>query len=171
MRIAIVGPESTGKTLLARTLAEKLGGTFVAEYGRTYSEEFGNQSTALDLAAIAAGQLLAEEEALTANPAPHLICDTDVLTTCSYAHLYLGYCPQTLEELASIRSYDVTFLLSPTIPFRPDTIRLFEHRRDEHFALLTRLLTAAGRRFYVVEHQTVKERVTFALETLQNLHP
>jgi NadR type nicotinamide-nucleotide adenylyltransferase len=167
MRIAILGPESTGKTLLARTLAERLPGAFVPEYGRTYSEEFGNQSTALDLAFIAAGQLLAEEEAAANKPGLPLVCDTDVLTTCTYAHLYLGYCPNTLLELSRLHTYTATFLLPPSLPFRPDTIRLFEHRRDEHFALLKQLLDDAGRSFTVLETSTVKTRVEEVLQALE----
>jgi nicotinamide riboside kinase len=138
----------------------------VPEYGRTYSEEYGNQSTALDLAAIAAGQLLAEEDAQNTTPGQPLVCDTDVLTTCSYAHLYLGYCPKTLLELATMRSYDATLLLPPTLPFRPDTIRLFEHRRQEHFALLQTLLQAAGRSYITLETESLQSRVAEALIAL-----
>jgi NadR type nicotinamide-nucleotide adenylyltransferase len=162
MRIAVLGPECSGKTLLARALADKLPGAYVPEYGRTYSEEYGNQSTALDLAAIASGQLLAEEEAQQTRPATPLVCDTDVLTTCSYAFLYLGYCPTTLVELSKLRTYDITFLLPPTLPFRPDTIRLFEHRRAEHFALLQRLLNESGRTYHILEADTVLARLAMA---------
>ena len=166
MRIAILGPECSGKTLLARSLAEKLPGAFVPEYGRTYSEEYGNQSTALDLAAIASGQLLAEEDAQVASPGLPLVCDTDVLTTCSYAYLYLGYCPATLKELAQLRNYDITFLLPPTLPFRPDTIRLFEHRREEHFVLLKELLKQAGRVYHLLEADTLAARYGLAKSLL-----
>jgi len=166
MRIAILGPECSGKTLLARSLADKLPGALVQEYGRTYSEEFGNQSTALDLAAIAAGQLMAEEEATLVSPGLPLVCDTDVLTTCSYAYLYLGYCPTTLQELAGLRQYNVTFLLPPSLPFRPDSIRLFEHRREEHFALLEKLLADAGRTYTVVHATTLQDRLTQTLAAL-----
>ena len=166
VRIAFLGPESSGKTTLAQAVARALPGAFVPEYGRAYCERFGNDCNAQDLVHIAAGQLLAEEEAAARHPGLPLVADTDVLTTCTFAELYLGQCPPLLEELARLRSYDITFLLPPSVPHQADAIRLFGHRRQEHFALLQRRLKAASRAYYVVQGQPLTERLAEVLQML-----
>lgn len=167
MRIALLGAESTGKTTLAHALAERLHGVYMPEYGRLYSERHGNESTALDLAHIAAGQLLAEEEAARSLPGRPLICDTDVLTTCTYAQLYLGRCPETLWQLAALRRYDYTFLLLPTLPHQADTIRLFGGQRHQHTGLLRAGLLQLGRSFQFVGGTDLEARLGFILTHLR----
>jgi len=55
--ITIVGPESSGKTTLARQLAAHYGCPWVPEYAREYLESLGGMYEELDLEAIAQGQL------------------------------------------------------------------------------------------------------------------
>lgn len=55
--ITIVGPESSGKTTLARKLAAYLGCPWVPEYAREYLEGLGRRYEEADLKEIAAGQL------------------------------------------------------------------------------------------------------------------
>lgn len=167
MRIALLGAESTGKTTLAHALADRLHGVYVPEYGRLYSERHGNHSTALDLAHIAAGQLLAEEEAARAVPERPLICDTDVLTTCTFAQLYLGRCPDTLWQLAELRSYEFSFLLLPTLPHQPDAIRLFGGLRHQHTGLLRAGLLRLGRPFHFIGGTNLDARLDQILRILR----
>ncbi len=55
--ITIVGPESSGKTTLARKLAAYMGCPWVPEYAREYLEGLGRGYVEDDLKVIAAGQL------------------------------------------------------------------------------------------------------------------
>ena len=57
--ITIVGPESSGKTTLARQLAAHYGCPWVPEYAREYLEGLGRMYEEHDLEAIAQGQLTA----------------------------------------------------------------------------------------------------------------
>ena len=47
--VCLFGPESTGKTTLARELAARFGTVFVPEFGRYYCEAFGHECDATDL--------------------------------------------------------------------------------------------------------------------------
>jgi nicotinamide riboside kinase len=55
--ITIVGPESSGKTTLARQLSNLYGSPWVPEFAREYLEGLGRSYTADDLEVIARGQL------------------------------------------------------------------------------------------------------------------
>jgi len=55
--ITIVGPESSGKTTLARELADRYGCPWVPEYAREYLDGLGRDYQEEDLVLIAKGQL------------------------------------------------------------------------------------------------------------------
>ena len=61
IRIAITGPESTGKSTLARQLAEHYQTTWVPEFARVYLDQLGRPYEEGDLVSIAKGQLQAEK--------------------------------------------------------------------------------------------------------------
>ena len=62
-RVAFIGGESTGKTTLARVLADRMGTQWVAEYGRTLWEMQGGDLNEPDLLRIAEEQPRREEAA------------------------------------------------------------------------------------------------------------
>ncbi|HET7462380.1 MAG TPA: ATP-binding protein, partial [Longimicrobium sp.] len=86
LRIALVGPESSGKTTLARLLAEHYGAAWVEEYVREYMEQrdvgrgYARPFALDDLEHIGRGQIEAEDRA-AAGAASLLFCDTELLTT------------------------------------------------------------------------------------------
>jgi nicotinamide riboside kinase len=88
-RIVITGPESTGKSTLAKALADRLDGYLVEEYLRTYFETRGTLTLA-DAIPIAQGQWTREQDgakAATAAGQP-LICDTDLVSSLVYTAQY-----------------------------------------------------------------------------------
>jgi NadR type nicotinamide-nucleotide adenylyltransferase len=87
--ICLHGPESTGKSTLGPRIAKALGGLYVAEFGRTWSEAKGIGFTMTDLVAIAKGHMAATREALNRRP-PWLVIDTDPLMTAAWADMLFG---------------------------------------------------------------------------------
>jgi HTH-type transcriptional repressor of NAD biosynthesis genes len=130
-RVALVGAESTGKTTLARRLAEYYRTVWVAEYGREYSEKVGHHVgkgyvwQQKEFAEIARVQSEREEEA--ARRADRvLICDTDVLATEIWEERYL----ETRTRFPYRRA-DLYLVADPAgWPFVADEIRDSEHLRD-----------------------------------------
>ena len=93
IKIAVVGPESTGKTTLARALAAHYQTTCVPEYMRFYFEQCVIRepfySELEDILPIAQGQIEAENAALDlANQL--LVCDTNLLEIACYSQYYFG---------------------------------------------------------------------------------
>ena len=90
------------------------------------------------------------DAAAAAHPARTLVCDTDALTTATYAQLYLGYVPEVLQQLAALRTYHHTLLCLPDLPWQPDGIRLFGSQRQAHFELLVKGLQTLNRSYSLV---------------------
>ena len=129
-RILISGPESTGKTTLARHLAEHYGTVWVPEYARGYIDDHGGRFDYADIARIAFGQA-ETEEALARQANRLLICDTDLVTTTIYSEHYFGRCPHIVQRLADERRYDLVLLLDIDLPWAADLQRDLPHRRAE----------------------------------------
>ena len=87
--IVLHGPESTGKSVLGQTLADKLGGAYVPEFGRTWCELYGTECSAQDLRNIAAGQA-AGVEAARRTAEGLVFSDTDGLITEVWSQMMLG---------------------------------------------------------------------------------
>jgi HTH-type transcriptional repressor of NAD biosynthesis genes len=133
-RIGIVGGESSGKTTLARTLAERLDTVWVPEYGRELWELRRGDLRFADMAAIAVEQVAREEAAL---PVAHrwLPCDTTPLVTAFYSEAMFGAIDPALSTLAE-RTYDHLIVCAPDFVFVQDGTRqddTFRQRQHEWY--------------------------------------
>ncbi|MFI6869347.1 AAA family ATPase [Nocardia sp. NPDC050406] len=143
-RVSVIGPESTGKTTLARTLAETFDTVWVPEWARTVLERRGGALEGLDWTELVHGQI-ASEQALARNANRILFCDTEPLLTTVWADTLLGSCPPEVAAAASGRDYNLTFLTAPDVPWVHDPVRYIP---DEGAAFHTRCqeaLANAGR--------------------------
>ncbi len=128
-RVAIVGPESTGKTTLAAALAERFGTVWVPEFARAHLDPKGGKCAEEDIALIARGQV-SDEDRLARDCNRVLFCDTDTLTTTIWSEHLFGGCPAWIHELAARRRYDLTLLLDIDVPWVPDGQRDQGHARE-----------------------------------------
>jgi HTH-type transcriptional regulator, transcriptional repressor of NAD biosynthesis genes len=122
VRVCLHGPESTGKTTLARELSEAFGTVWSPEFGRLYCEIFGNQCGADDLRAIVAGHKLMAAAA-ERKAGKLLILDTDPVMTAIWADVLLGERPGDLNNVDD--PADLYLLADVDVPFTQDAIRYF----------------------------------------------
>jgi HTH-type transcriptional regulator, transcriptional repressor of NAD biosynthesis genes len=145
-RVSVFGPESTGKTTLARRIAAHYGTVSVPEHARTHLEEQDGRIGPDDIEPIARGQLAAED-ALARDAERLLVCDTDVLATVIWSEVLFGDCPTWIRDEATRRRYDITLLLDVDVPGVADPIRYRLDERSSFFDRCARALDAHGRRW------------------------
>lgn len=149
-RVALLGPESSGKTTLAARLAERFATQWVPEYGREYCETRDARTLKHgDFEAIVWGQA-SLEDAMAAEAGPVLICDTELHTTCTWSEMILGECRPWLVAAARARRYDAILLLAPDVPWIADGTRVLELERVRHHHLIERELRGAGRAWQAI---------------------
>lgn len=131
MRVVVTGSECTGKTTLAKALADHFEVPCVAEYARLFVCERGRAPEVSDVDAIARGQIALEDEH-AARAHRLLILDTDLLSTVLYSFHYYDTCPSWVEVELAQRLGDLYLLPGIDMPWVPDgTQRDRGHRREE----------------------------------------
>lgn len=149
-KVAIIGPESTGKSTLSARLAKHYNTLWVPEYARQYLSRHGTAYTYDALLEIAKGQVALEEEYLskaaqapapieglpqakptshrqppTSNPQPPtlLFIDTEMYVMKVWAEFVYGKCHQWIIDQVVARRYDLYLLCNTDIPWSPDVLR------------------------------------------------
>jgi HTH-type transcriptional regulator, transcriptional repressor of NAD biosynthesis genes len=166
-KVCIIGPESTGKSTLARQLAAHFGTVFVDEYARGHIDAHGGEVAPDMFPAFIRGQK-ASEEALARQANRVLICDSDAFTTTLFHELYAGPCPQWMRDEATRRSYDLYLLTAPDTPFIDDPQRNHPEHRHWFYDRCVEWLESNGRR-YVVIRGGWEERFAAAREAVERV--
>lgn len=167
IKIALTGPESTGKSTLAAQLAQHYHATWVPEYARTYIEQLNRPYQQEDLLAIAQGQLALWKAAETAGP-QLLFMDTELLVLKVWSeHAYRQCHPVILEELKR-QQFDLYLLLDVDLPWEPDPQREHPHLRQYFFERYRQELQQLGVPFVVISG-TAQERFHNAVQAVEQV--
>lgn len=163
-RVVVIGSESTGKTTLARRLAERAGTVWVPEYARIWLDAKGAALDATDVEPIARGQIAAEDEGAS-KARELLVLDTSILSTVVYAEHYYGACPDWIVREAHARRDGLYLLTDIDVPWVEDPQRDRGGRRVEMHALFVDALESRGRP-YVLVHGDWDQRWRIACEAV-----
>jgi NadR type nicotinamide-nucleotide adenylyltransferase len=151
MRIGIIGPESTGKTTLAKELAERYQGIYVPEYAREFVEKKGSTEVTWDeLCEIAKRQI----ERLAIRDEGLVVFDTELIITKVWFDYAFGRWPEWLDEAIKQYPMDVYVILYPDLPWVPDPARSngSDEIRMELFERYKQEVEALGIEHYLVKH-------------------
>lgn len=154
VKVVIYGPESSGKTTLARQLAIHYNTEWVPEYAREYLQEKWDREQKTcepeDLLPIAEGQMRLENE-LSEKANDILICDTDLLETMVYSEAYyVGSCDPLLKKYALENKYDLYLLTDIDIPWEKDDLRDKPNERERMFNYFKNALEKNDREFVIL---------------------
>ncbi|MDO4229925.1 MAG: ATP-binding protein [Capnocytophaga sp.] len=143
LKVAFVGPESTGKTTISRALAEKYKTEWVPEFMRTYLQQKWDKKRELcvwdDLPPIAHGQMIAENK-LIKKAKKFIFCDTNLLELMIYSYIYYGKCDPRIEKYALENQYDFIFLTNIDVPWVADDLRDKPNEREFMFEQFQQML-------------------------------
>lgn len=166
-KIAIVGPECTGKSDLSQFLAKHYQTAFVPEYARGYIDNLVNPYEESDLLKIAHGQLRLEDQWLNdANKL--LICDTTLLVIKVWSEVKYDRVDPYIADEVKARHYDLHLLTYIDIPWQDDPQREHPGRRDELYNIYVRELRELSIP-YVDIRGSREQRESTAIEAIDKL--
>lgn len=173
-KIVLFGPESTGKTTLAKALASHYNTAWVPEYAREYLQKKWDQSQQVcdlnDLSHIALGQFEAEEKAAQ-NAHRFLFCDTNVWVTKVWSETHFnGYCSPDLLQMTQREKYAHYFLTSIDVPWEKDDLRDRPEQRDEMFLSFQQQLETENFPYTLLRGNPAL-RLKRAIDKLEELFP
>ncbi|WP_245590565.1 AAA family ATPase [Adhaeribacter aquaticus] len=153
-KIAITGPESTGKSTLAAALAAHYNTAWVPEFARTYLETLSRPYAQQDVESIARGQLESYQQVL-AGAKNVLFADTDLLVIKIWMLNAYGNCPDWILEALLKQDFDLYLLPDIDLPWEEDPQREHPHLRQYFYDWYKRELKQYG--FNFVEISGTKE--------------
>lgn len=134
--VTIFGPESCGKTTMAKRLAKEMNGVFVPEWAREYLESLPTPETTDDrMLDIVHGQAALQRAAKSVRNKPWIFQDTDLLSTVGYYDIFGGgqrrpddlkLCQRLFEDSKA----DIYIVMNDRIPFEADPLRYGGDKRE-----------------------------------------
>lgn len=124
-KIAIVGPESTGKSSVAQHLARSYKTACVPEYAREYCRNLNRNYTLQDELNIFYGQLALQRSVEPLAQHNLLFCDTTLLTVKVWCDYLFGFTPDEVIQETLNMHYDFYLLMDIDLPWEDDPLRDF----------------------------------------------
>lgn len=161
-RICFYGPESTGKSTMARRMAARFQTASVPEVAREFITT--NQFTFDDMVRIGYAQAdRVREGTVAANKI--LFCDTDLITTQIYSQVYLNTVPDILYSLEKETPIDYYFLFDVDVPWVADGLRDLGGKRQEMMEIFRNNLDQRGIEYTLISG-TYEQRETRVMEAI-----
>lgn len=164
-KIAITGPESTGKSVLSEELAGFFRTEYVPEYAREYLMQLNKPYKKDDLLLIAKGQIALEKklESLTDD---WLFCDTDLLVIKIWSIHKYNQCDPWILEMILKNCYDLFLICDIDMPWKFDPLRENPDDRKYFMDWFIRELEDYDFPYHIVKGQG-QQRTENAIQLLQ----
>ena len=166
-KVAIVGPECTGKSDLSQYLANHYKTAWVPEYARGYIDNLVRPYEFEDLTTIAHGQLRLEETWVTEGNGL-LVCDTTLLVIKIWSEFKFGKVEDEIAEKVKNRKYDLHLLTYVDIPWQDDPQREHPDRREELYKIYLNEVQALNTPFVEIRGER-EQRRKMAVEAIDGL--
>jgi NadR type nicotinamide-nucleotide adenylyltransferase len=166
-KVAVIGPECTGKSDLSEFLASKFKTVWVPEYARGYIDNLTRPYHQDDLLSIAHGQLRIED-AWSNEANQVLICDTNLYVIKVWSQFKFGSVnPEILNSLGT-RKYDLYLLTNIDIPWLDDPQREHPDQREKLYDIYRNEMLQQTVPFVEIKGERDQRRQT-AVEAVEKL--
>jgi len=138
-RIAVIGPESSGKSELCQKLAALYQTRWVPEFARIYLSNLEHHYTIDDIVKIYETQFQQEQE-LSVSAVNYIFTDTEFIIAKVWCENSFKKCPGYIDEMIKAHPYDLYLLTAPDLPWVYDPLRENPGKGDFFFKWYVRLL-------------------------------
>ncbi len=167
IKIAITGPESTGKSTLCKHLAYHYRTTWVPEFAREYIGQLNRPYQYEDLLEIAKGQFESQRHKLKYTDR-YLICDTELLVIKIWSeHKYGKVDPFILREYQK-QNFDLYLLSDIDLPWKFDPQREHPDKRQFFFKWFEKELKAKQANYRIISGKE-EERLQMAIHFIEQI--
>jgi nicotinamide riboside kinase len=159
IKIAFTGPESSGKTTMAKCMSDHFSCQMINEYARDFlsnNQEYGME----DL------NTIAREQFKRNNTSDRLVVDTEMLVMKIWCDEKYDQCSKEIIDLLHNQQMDHYFLCFPDIPWEEDPLRENPNDRNRLFTLYEKHLIHLGWS-YTVLRGSIEERKKEVIKSLR----
>ncbi len=164
-KIAITGPESTGKSWLAEQLAKEFNTVWVPEFAREYLSDLHRNYTIDDVVEIAKGQQQ-NEKLMEIQASEFLFSDTEMFVCSIWTEFVFGKVPEFIRQAVESQQYDLYLLCNIDLPWEPDPLREHPDNREDIFEKY-RLALSDANLPYVIINGLGKNRLAEAINAVK----
>ena len=150
-RIAIVGPESTGKSTITAQLASHYHTLWVPEYARYYCAALTAPCNLQDEINMFYGQVALEESIMAIAQKDFIFCDTTFLTVKIWSDEVFGETPEMVLNALPNYHYDLYLLMDIDLPWQEDPLRDFPDKREYFMQVWHNELKALNASYEVIK--------------------
>ena len=134
IKIAITGPESTGKSMISEQLANHYCTVWIPEFARYYLKKIDQPYDYDDILEIAKGQVKSEE-ALMKLANKVIFSDTELLVTKIWCEIKYQKCHPWIIQNFEKQDYDLYLLMNTDLPWQYDPLREHPEMLEELFRI------------------------------------
>ncbi|HHN47586.1 MAG TPA: ATPase [Bacteroidales bacterium] len=168
-RIAITGPESTGKTWLARQLAAHYKTNWVPEFARDFLFRLNRPYNYQDILLIARQQYFLNQKA-GEKATGFLFCDTELIVTKIWCEVKYGKCHAWITDHIPKQKFDLYLIPDIDLPWEPDPQREHPQMREKLMQLYIRELETRQFPYHIIKGQN-EERLKNAILVISQSQP
>ncbi len=150
IKVAVIGPESTGKTTLTKELAKQYNTVWVPEYARDYLSQLDRPYVQSDLLEIAKGQIESQKK-MRKQARELLFCDTDLHVIKVWSEHKYGVCDPWILNQLQLQYYDLYIITDFDIPYEEDPLREHPEMRSYFFDIYRNLMKDNDKAFIIAQ--------------------
>jgi nicotinamide riboside kinase len=169
LKIAITGPECSGKTTLAIALGKKLEINWIPEFARGYLRKLDQPYNQNDLDIIAEQQQKVVDLVHRLRRQKYLIVDTEMTVMKIWSSEKYQEVSETITSLWQQQDYDLYLLCKPDIPYVADPQRENPNDRDRLYEIYKSELQLKAAHFVEIEGSE-DLRIDIALGAISKLN-